>query len=400
MVEIKQAVIFAGGLGERLRPLTNDRPKPMVLVNDKPFLEHLISLLKENGIREVLILLGYLPKKIKNYFGDGSNFGIKINYHIGQVDDETGTRLNNAKHLLHNHFLLMYGDNYWPMNLKKMIDFYENMGVLGSTTVYNNQDGGAEYGAENNVQVSQDGYVLKYDKNRQDPDLNGVDIGFFIMNKKVLDLVPVGNFSFEREVLSQLASMQQLVGFRTDHPYYWMTTLESVKIMGKFLSPKKVVFLDRDGVINKKIPDHCYVTKWDEFEFLPGIVEALKQLDQDSYQIYIITNQQGVGRGVMTEANLVSIHQQMLRELSRHGVTITDIYYCPHNKTDYCDCRKPRSGLLFRAAREHYLDLTRVILIGDSQKDIDAGATAGCQTILLPVGKDLLEMMAISVGSK
>jgi len=139
-VEIKQVVIFAGGIGERLRPLTNDRPKPMVLVNGRPFLAYLVDMLKQNGIQEVLILLGYLPEKIPEYFGDGSNFGIKINYHIGQVEDETGTRLRNAKHLLQGHFLLMYGDNYWPMNLPKMVDFYEKMGRLGMTTVYNNRD--------------------------------------------------------------------------------------------------------------------------------------------------------------------------------------------------------------------------------------------------------------------
>lgn len=398
MVEIKQAVIFAGGLGERLRPLTNDRPKPMVLINNKPFLEHLISLLKENGISEVLILLGYLPEKIQDYFGDGSNFGLKINYHVGRVDDETGTRLNNAKHLLQNHFLLMYGDNYWPMNLKKMIDFHTKKGVLGSTTIYNNKDGRAEYGVENNVQISRDNYVLKYDKNRQDADLNGVDIGFFIMNKKVLDLAPVGNFSFEREILSQLASTKQLVGFCTDHPYYWMTTLDSVKIMEKFLTPKKAIFLDRDGVINKNMPIHDYVKTWDEFEFLPGAIAGLKSLNQQGYKIFIITNQGGIGRGLMTENDLTIIHDQMLKELREEGITITGVYYCPHISTDNCDCRKPRSGLLLRAAREYYLDLTKMVLIGDSKNDIKAGEAVGCQTILLSEGKGLLDVTAIPVN--
>lgn len=398
-MKIKQAVIFAGGLGERMRPLTNDRPKPMVLVNGRPFLEHLIELLKQNGINEVLVFLGYLPDKVQEYFGDGSKFGIKIDYHIGQIDDETGTRLKNAGHLLQDHFLLMYGDNYWPMDLSEMADFYEKMGVLGSTTVYNNRDSGAEYGAENNVQVSSDGYVLKYDKDRQDLDLNGVDIGFFIMDKKVLDLTPVDNFSFEREILPQLATANQLVAFCTDHPYYWMTTPDSVKIMEKFLTPKKAIFLDRDGVINQKMPPHDYVKRWSEFKFLPGAIEALRLLCQDGYKIFIITNQAGISRGMMTENDLTAIHSQMLRELSDQGITTVGIYYCPHSDVDNCDCRKPQPGLLFKAAREHYLDLTKTIFIGDSESDLRAGEVAHCKTFLVEPGRDLLRIVK-SLSSK
>jgi len=96
-LEIKQAVILAGGLGTRLRPLTDNLPKPMVLLNNKPFLEYLIDLLKENGIEEVVLLLGYLPEKIKKYFGDGSKFRVKIKYSIGDISFETGKRIKDAE---------------------------------------------------------------------------------------------------------------------------------------------------------------------------------------------------------------------------------------------------------------------------------------------------------------
>ncbi|MFH1088338.1 MAG: HAD-IIIA family hydrolase [Patescibacteria group bacterium] len=397
MAEIKQAVIFAGGVGERLRPLTNDRPKPMVLVNGRPFLEYLIELLKQNGITEVLMLLGYLPDRIKDYFGDGTGFGVKINYHVGQIEDETGTRLKNAEHLLDDHFLLMYSDNYWPINLAKIADMYNKMGVLGSTTVYCNRDGGAEYGPENNICVSDENYVLKYDKSRQDSDLNGVDIGFFIMNRKVLDLSPLNNFSFEQEILPQLAATGQLAGFRTEHPYYWMTTPDSVKIMEKFLNPKKVIFLDRDGVINKQMPLHDYVKCWGEFEFLPGAIEALRLLSEAGYQIFIITNQRGISRGLMTEEDLADIHNQMIDKLSDHSISIAGIYYCPHGDNDSCDCRKPKSGLLFRAAHEHYLDLTKIIFIGDNQSDMQAGKYADCNTILLQPGESLIKVVTVLI---
>ncbi|MBU1092508.1 HAD-IIIA family hydrolase, partial [Patescibacteria group bacterium] len=390
---IKQAVIFAGGIGERLRPLTNDRPKPMVLVNGRPFLEYLIELLKQNGITEVLILLGYLPDKVQEHFGDGAEFGIKINYHIGRVEDETGTRLKNAEHLLDDQFLLMYGDNYWPMDLAKMVDMYNKMGVLGSTTVYGNRDDGAEYGAENNICVSNEGYVLKYDKSRQDTDLNGVDIGFFLMDKKVLDLSSSNNFSFEQEILPQLASTGQLAGFRTDHPYYWMTTPNSVKIMEKFLNPKKIIFLDRDGVINKQMLPHDYVKQWSEFEFLPGTIEALSLLSEARYKIFIITNQRGISRGLITEEGLVDIHSKMINKFSKQGIVIEGIYCCPHGDDDNCDCRKPKPGLLFRTAREHFIDLSKTIFIGNSESDIKAGEIAGCKTLLVDSNNDLLQVV-------
>ena len=181
MTGIKQAVILAGGEGIRLRPLTYQVPKPMVLVNNRPFLKYLIEMLKENGISEVVLLLGYLPEKITQYFGDGSSFGVDIKYSIGDVTFKTGTRIKNAERLLDDVFLLMYCDNYWPLNLKRLLEFYTEHKTLASVTVYTNKDGKGEYGPENNIYVDNNGYVSKYDKSRKGKNLNGVDIGFFII---------------------------------------------------------------------------------------------------------------------------------------------------------------------------------------------------------------------------
>ena len=123
---IKQAVILAGGLGTRLMPLTKNTPKPMVLVNNRPFLEYLISLLRDNGIEEIVLLLGYLAGKVQKHFRDGSGFGVKIKYSVSEspVEAETGTRLREALPLLDEHVLLMYCDNYWQLNLREMMEFY------------------------------------------------------------------------------------------------------------------------------------------------------------------------------------------------------------------------------------------------------------------------------------
>lgn len=393
MAGIRQAVILAGGEGIRLRPLTYQVPKPMVLANNRPFLEYLIGVLRENGISEVVLLLGYLPKKIIRYFGDGSNFGLNIKYSVGKVSDKTGTRIKNAENLLDDIFLLMYGDNYWPLNLKRLLEFYIKHKTLASTTVYTNKDGKGEYGAENNIYVDDAGYVLKYDKSRKDKNLNGVDIGFFVISKEVLELMPNHDFSFEAEILPLLINKRQLSGYQTEHRYYYISTLESLKLTEKFLQPKKVVLLDRDGVINRKPPEHDYVKSWSEFEFLPGAIEALKLLTQNGYDIYIVTNQRSIARGMMDEHDLNVIHEKLKEELEKHDARINRIYYCPHGLDDRCDCRKPKPGMLFQAARGNDFDLTKAIFIGDDERDLQAGDAAGCETILVTPEKNLLEIV-------
>jgi NDP-sugar pyrophosphorylase family protein len=228
-VVIRQAVILAGGEGVRLRPFTYNIPKPMVLVNNRPFLEYLINMLRNNGITEVVLLLGYLPQKITRHFGDGSGFGLNIKYSLGKVSDKTGTRLRNAGPLLDDNFLLMYGDNYWPLDLKELVEVYTRQGTQALATIYTNKDGTGEYGWENNTHIDDRGYILRYDKSRKAPDLNGVDIGFFILNRKVLELMPDNDFSFEEEILPELVNRRQLSGYKTDQRYYYITTPESLK---------------------------------------------------------------------------------------------------------------------------------------------------------------------------
>jgi histidinol-phosphate phosphatase family protein len=400
VADIKQAVILAGGEGVRLRPFTYEVPKPMVRVNNRPFLEYLIEMFKTNGISEVVLLLGYLPEKVTEYFGDGSGFGIDIKYSIGKVPDKTGTRIRNAGPLLDDLFLLAYGDNYWPLNLKKLMKFYSGQKTLISTTVYRNKDGKGEYGPENNIYVDKDGYVVKYDKLRKDENLNGVDIGFFIVDKKVLPLMPASDFSFEEEILPAMVSKRELSGYFTEHRYHYITTPESLAVTGEYLKPKNVVLLDRDGVINRKAADGDYIKNWEEFEFLPGALEALKLLTANGHETYVITNQRGISRGLMSESGLRLIHEKMKAELEKKGASVKGIYYCPHSDDDNCECRKPKPGMLFRAASDHDFDLTKAVFIGDDRRDMEAGDSAGCNVIMVEPGKSLLDIVQAMLKSK
>lgn len=395
MKELTQAVILAGGAGKRLQPFTKHNPKPMIPINGQLFLVYLIKLLKENGIKEVIILTGYLGEKIEKYFGNGKDFGIKIKYSYTPFlnesgeENESGIRLKNAQNLLDNFFLLLYCDNYWPLNLSKLFQYFNNHPSDVLVTVYSNKDNSTK----NNILVNDKGEVAKYDKSRQGKKLNGVEIGFFIINKKVLDLLPKNNLQFETTVLPKLILKRRLGGFLTDQKYYSISDLNRVQITAKFLTPKKVVFLDRDGVINKRPPKADYVKSWEEFEFLPGSVEAIKLLTKNNYEIFIISNQSGIARGAMTKKDLDLIHNKMTDELKKNRGIIAGTYVCPHGWDEGCDCRKPQAGLLYQASNEHFIDLTKAIFIGDDERDLEAGEKVGCKTFLVNKRKNLLQIV-------
>jgi D-glycero-D-manno-heptose 1,7-bisphosphate phosphatase len=145
----------------------------------------------------------------------------------------------------------------------------------------------------------------------------------------------------------------------------------------------KAAFLDRDGVINRKAPGHKYVTCWDEMRFLPGVIEAVAELNRAAFRVIVVTNQRCVAKGLVTAYDLESLHRRMCDEFEVRGASIAGVYYCPHEVSPPCVCRKPRPGMILEAAREHDIDLTASWMIGDSDIDIAAGKNAGCKTAQL-----------------
>lgn len=143
----------------------------------------------------------------------------------------------------------------------------------------------------------------------------------------------------------------------------------------------RAVFLDRDGVINKKPPEGQYVTRWEEVQFLPGVSEAIALLTGAGYRVFVVSNQRCVAKGLLTQSELEAIHQRMCQQLAEAGAKITKVYYCPHEKQPPCACRKPAPGMLLRAAQTYELDLTSSWMIGDSDIDVEAGRCAGCKTV-------------------
>jgi D-glycero-D-manno-heptose 1,7-bisphosphate phosphatase len=147
--------------------------------------------------------------------------------------------------------------------------------------------------------------------------------------------------------------------------------------------PGKAVFLDRDGVINYKAPEGDYIRTWRELQLIPGAVQAVASLNHAGYQVFVVTNQRGVALARTRMEDLLEIHRRIQNEFARAGATISKIYYCPHDVSARCSCRKPQPGMLLRAACEYDLKLEASWMIGDSVTDVEAGRNAGCHTLLL-----------------
>jgi D-glycero-D-manno-heptose 1,7-bisphosphate phosphatase len=166
--------------------------------------------------------------------------------------------------------------------------------------------------------------------------------------------------------------------------------MASIVIRNEKDTVKRAIFLDRDGVINKKAPDGDYVVRWEDFRFLDGIVEAISEINKAGIRLIVVTNQRCVAKGLITLTDLESLHRRMFEFLAERGAVIDAIYFCPHELDLNCRCRKPAPGMLLDAANDHDLQLTNSWMVGDSQADIEAGKRAGCKTaLLLGDGADL-----------
>lgn len=384
-----QAVILAGGQGTRLRPLTDHTPKPMIEFDGRPFVEFIVEQLKDQGFTRILFLLGYLADKVVDHFGDGSRFGIAIEYSVSPVENDTGARLRLVRDRLEPCFLLLYCDNYWPMPFARMWAQYREKGVLAQVAVYGNKDGYTR----SNLRVNRDsGLIEVYDKSRSAPDLAGVDIGFLLLRREVMDLIPAeGNPSFETSVYPTLVERRQLAAFETDHRYYSVGSHERLPLTRRFLQRHKTVLLDRDGTLNVRMPQAQYVCDWSQWRWLPGALEALAILAARGYRAILISNQPGLARGALSKETLDGIHDRMQAEALAAGGRIDAIYYCPHNWNDGCECRKPRPGLLYQAQRDFDLDLSRVPFFGDDDRDGEAANAADAPFVKVTDDYSLLD---------
>ena len=152
----------------------------------------------------------------------------------------------------------------------------------------------------------------------------------------------------------------------------------------------KNIFLDRDGVINKYPGDRFYVTSLRKFRFLPRAKKAIALLSKKGYKIFVASNQAGVGRGIYAQSTLDAITAKMLKDIELLGGKITKAYYCTHRKEAKCSCRKPKPGMLRKAAKEFKFSLKNAYFVGDTMRDVFTAQAAGCKSILVLTGKEKL----------
>lgn len=207
--------ILAGGLGTRLGPLTRDTPKSMVKICGKPFLEYQLELLKKQNLKEIVLCVGHLKDKIENYFGDGSRFGVRIEY--GEEEEPLGTAgaLRNAGNLLGDDFLVLNGDSYLAINYGEVIERYKLGNKLGLMVVYRNNN---RYDKSNVMMVN--GLVTTYDRSGRIEGMSYIDYGLSVLNKKALEFVPQGKFFQLDEVYRELIRRRELMAFETQVRFY------------------------------------------------------------------------------------------------------------------------------------------------------------------------------------
>lgn len=410
-----KVVIMAGGKGTRIASVRNDVPKPMIQICGKPILEYQIDNLKTCGLTDIILVIGYLGDKVKEYFGDGSKFGVNIEYFVEDHPLGTAGALFKMPQLTED-FLLLCGDVNIDVDFNRFIAFHKEHKAWASLVAHPNGHpydssllvtevdapktvGGMPEDTHRVIRWMAKEDERTYYKNR-------VNAGIELISPELLketmkNFMPrhpetPDKIDLDRDVLKPNISSGRIFAYDTpeyikdmgtpDRLYETERDIEIGKVHARNLKNKqKAIFLDRDGTINKMVG---FVTKPEQFELIDGAAEAIKAINKSSYLAIVVTNQPVIARGDCTFEELQTIHDKMETELGKAGAFVDAIYVCPHHtdkgfegeRPEYksnCDCRKPKPGLLLQAAKDFNIDLRESYMIGDSYRDVEAGENAG-----------------------
>lgn len=411
-----KTVIMAGGKGTRLTSVAKDIPKPMVPIDGIPILEREIECLKDQGFTDLILTVSHLGTVIMDYFGDGSRespvtgkpFGVHIEYYFENEPLGNAGALFRLKAKLNEDFLLLNADAMFNVDFDRLISFHKNhKGIVTLLTHPNDHpyDSGLIF-ADATGQVQR---WLTKEEERPAYYRNRVNAGIHVISPKLLDQeIRKAKIDLDRDLLRPLAATGAMYVY--DSPEYVkdMGTPERYQqvcqdfsnglIDRKCLRNKqRAVFLDRDGTLNKYVG---FLRDINDLELLPGTAEAVRTINRSGYLAVVVTNQPVIARGEVTVEQLEEIHNKLETMLGAEGAYLDAIYYCPHHPHKgyageipelkiNCDCRKPKPGMLLKAARDLNIDLSRSWMVGDGESDIQAGKAAGCHTALVGGQVDL-----------
>ena len=424
-----KTVIMAGGRGTRISSVASDIPKPMIKIGDKPVLEHEIECLRSQGFTDLIITVSHLGHIITDYFGDGKKFGVNIEYYFEKKPLGNAGALFKLKEKLTEDFLLLNADAVFDVDFNRMVRYHREKGALVTLFTHPNShpyDSGL-------IIAGDDKSVMKWlakEDERPQSYRNRVNAGLHVVSPEIFGMVDIDpdeigrtsengktvKVDLDRQLLKPLAGTGRM--FCYDSPEYVkdMGTPERYagvcrdfrdgKVRAKNLSNKqRAVFLDRDGTLNKYVG---FLRDIDDFELLPGVAQAVRAVNDSGFLAIVVTNQPVIARGEVTEEQLKEIHNKLETLLGLEGAYLDAIYYCPHHphkgfegeipelKFD-CGCRKPKTGMLERAADDFNIDLSASWMVGDSENDIKCGLNAGCKTALIGSGSFGQTMTAVSL---
>jgi histidinol-phosphate phosphatase family protein len=370
---ITQAIILCGGLGTRLGNITKVIPKPMVDVKGKPFLEHLIIQLKKNGIKEILLLVGYKSQIIKNYFKDGKKFNIKIKYSYMPEESKTGSRLYCAKEKIKNKFILLYCDNYSSLNIHKLNSEFVNSKKNILFSLVKKKNGNCEFDEKTNK------VFYKKKKNKKN---NFVEIGYMIIAKKILNNLKFSDKDFSSFLL-RMSKKGLITGVINKSGYSSIGDKKRLFSTRKLFSNNNLLLIDRDGVLNIS-PKKRYLTDVKQLKMNKALCSLLPKYSN----LLCITNQAGLSTKDLTLRNLEKINNKIQQYLEQKNIYIKKFYISHHHFKSDSFFRKPNPGLFFRASKKYKFILDKTFYIGDDKRDIEAAYNANSHIVY--VGKKKL----------
>ena len=405
-----QAVIQAGGKGTRISSITGDTiPKPMLEIDGYPILYHQLINLKKNNIKKITIIVGHLGHIIKEYFGNGANLGLDIQYIDEDPDNPLGTAgsLYDLKNKITDDFIFLLADVFIDIDFQKMYEFHQTNHADVTLLTHPNS-----HPFDSDLIVANDkSQVQALDSKNNDRSNyyynNLVNAGVMIFSPKVLDFIKEKKkYSYEKDIVMPLIKSGKVYSYKSSEYAKDMGTPERYEQVKKDYSnglpnnrnlknKQKAIFLDRDGTINEYVG---FLRNIDDLRLMDNVAEAIKMINSSEYLAIVVTNQPVIARGEVTTDELNDIHKKMETLLGNDGAYVDDLYYCPHHPDKgykgeipelkiKCKCRKPNIGMILEAAKDHNIDLSESIMIGDSTLDIKMAENAGMASILVRTGQ-------------
>lgn len=360
---------MAGGFGTRLSHVVSDVPKPMAPVYGKPFLTYLIDRLIDAGICRVILATGYKHECIESYFGSTYR-DVEIVYSNEDTPLFTGGAIRQAaQKILSEEFIVLNGDTLFDINFQKLYDFhiFHNANLtIALRQVIDTSRYGSVLCANN--------HIVSFNEKTESQGAGDINGGIYAINRAwLLNRNLPTKFSFEKELMQPMAGDPSFYGLSFNTYFIDIGVPEDyyrAQEEFKSLFPKdEFLFLDRDGILNKHLPGD-YVRNWNMWEWLPGVLERMPILAKTYKRIFIVTNQQGVGKGLMTQADLDDVHRHMLSDIEAAGGRIDRVYVCTDLESAHSPYRKPEIGMALQAQRDFpEVDFHRSVMVGDSKSD-------------------------------